>query len=790
MGAGRKTHTVIMGEKEKEKEKEKSTQFHTSAITARNLRDSDLAGVIFGCKNGTYEECLNKQLFGLPAPHFSYVRKIKPGLPLFLFNYSDRKLHGIFEALSQGQMNINSNAWTQDGDASDYNNIYGTPFPAQVKIRIRMHCRPLQEDEFKPIIVNNYYEPRLFWFELDSAQTKKLISMFSSSQVTPLLKNITSFNASVKPSSASIATKHQGSGAQKPAWAHPKSWKGLFEDNTNNNSDQQNNLHIESESSNPSAAPENWISLFKDNTTSNSRPNPETNLHIDQPNVESWESLYCSDDSRPVPEAEVFHAPFITQVTTCSHPQSSSYDTSCVGASHSEAVSSGMNLSYSDKSTKECSASWTLPGLDAKKKLESLEEKSIHEEDHLRLNSGHECLFPAMPKAKIPTFDHLHHPEAAMASTVDSSMVHSTLAKFFTEVEWLKSSQVKQAQKIHSLEFDLVESRKEIQQLKDQFKKLKSGIPSKLGGAEHPEASQFDLIDESHSTAGDFIYLVGGFDGSCWLSNLDLYSSSDDTLNTLASTTPARKYASATKINKDLYIVGGLEAGDRDRWLDTVESYNLETKQWTSRPPIKTKKGNLGLLSSRDRILAAGGGNSYEFFSDVEMLDMNAGKWIPFPSMLHKRSALAVVEVNGIFYVSGGCDEKDYLKSVERYDPRERWWTGLESMSTERACHSLVVLGEKLYAVGGFTGITMIPTVEMYEPRTDSWMVGESMHSPRGYFGTAVVRENLYVIGGLKNVGPMEVADTVESYMENGQWRQETNWKAIGKRSFFSAVVM
>lgn len=53
------------------------------------------------------------------------MKNIRPGLPLFLFNYSDRKLHGVFEAASTGGLNINPNGWTEDG--SDY-----TPFAAQV----------------------------------------------------------------------------------------------------------------------------------------------------------------------------------------------------------------------------------------------------------------------------------------------------------------------------------------------------------------------------------------------------------------------------------------------------------------------------------------------------------------------------------------------------------------------------------------------------------------------------------------------------------------------------------
>ena len=54
-----------------------------------------------------------------------YVKKIEPGLPLFLYNYSDKTLLGIFEAASSGQMNIDPYAWTLEGSQR-------TPYPAQV----------------------------------------------------------------------------------------------------------------------------------------------------------------------------------------------------------------------------------------------------------------------------------------------------------------------------------------------------------------------------------------------------------------------------------------------------------------------------------------------------------------------------------------------------------------------------------------------------------------------------------------------------------------------------------
>ncbi|KAJ0979280.1 hypothetical protein J5N97_014754 [Dioscorea zingiberensis] len=161
-----------------------SVKDSNSSVTARNLPKNDLGGVIFGCKHDTMMECLSKQLFGLPSSHFSYVRKIEHGLPLFLFNYSDRKMHGIYEAASCGQMNIDPYAWT-DGGAER------TSFPAQVQICIRMQCQPLAENQFKKVIKDNYYNQVRFWFELDHSQTEDLIALFrpscSPTSVLPFL---------------------------------------------------------------------------------------------------------------------------------------------------------------------------------------------------------------------------------------------------------------------------------------------------------------------------------------------------------------------------------------------------------------------------------------------------------------------------------------------------------------------------------------------------------------------------------------------------------------------------
>ncbi|KAK1428014.1 hypothetical protein QVD17_16832 [Tagetes erecta] len=151
-------------------------EFNHSWPSNRNLGKSQLGGVIFGATNTTINECFLKQLFGLPKEHLEYVEKIDPGLPLFLLNYDDRKLHGVFEAASHGQRDIDPYAWTCEGKQK-------TPFAAQVQIRVKTARQPLTENLFKPIIQDNYFTPVRFWFELDHSQTSRLLCLFSSQPV-------------------------------------------------------------------------------------------------------------------------------------------------------------------------------------------------------------------------------------------------------------------------------------------------------------------------------------------------------------------------------------------------------------------------------------------------------------------------------------------------------------------------------------------------------------------------------------------------------------------------------
>lgn len=144
----------------------------------------------------------------------------------------------------------------------------------KVRFRVQKDCRPLHEDEFRPIIADNYYEKSLFWFELDRRQTRRLVDMFLStvsSNIAPTLHNtakwnrclegITSSSSNKAIAGAKHAISEDISGNQHKmdkgpvTWASPppvpqRSWRSLFKnaaasDSTNKEAKLKNTLNAQ-----------------------------------------------------------------------------------------------------------------------------------------------------------------------------------------------------------------------------------------------------------------------------------------------------------------------------------------------------------------------------------------------------------------------------------------------------------------------------------------------------------------------------------------------------------------
>ncbi|KAI3684399.1 hypothetical protein L6452_33622 [Arctium lappa] len=124
----------------------------------------EFSGFIFMCNGKTKPECYVNRVFGLPSGKKEVVEKIKPGMKLFLFDFDVKLLYGVYEASSNGAMNLEPAA-------------FGERFPAQVKFRIYKDCLPLHFNSFRTAIKDNIQGSK-FSPELNGQQVRNLLLLF------------------------------------------------------------------------------------------------------------------------------------------------------------------------------------------------------------------------------------------------------------------------------------------------------------------------------------------------------------------------------------------------------------------------------------------------------------------------------------------------------------------------------------------------------------------------------------------------------------------------------------
>ncbi|XP_035816052.1 uncharacterized protein [Zea mays] len=658
-----------------------------AGIHTRNLPVKQLGGMIFGCKPDTIEECFKKQLFGLPAVHYSYVKNVKPGMPLFLFNYIDRRLHGIFEAASLGQMSIDPYAWSNE-------DLLKTPFPAQVRICIRTRYPPMLESRYKTVLGANYYDRHLFYFELDHTQTEALISLF---KLLPLVNN----QVPAAPRERSIAVSLPPTKRKAPVLPDPKKVK--------ENSKDINPFSVLSNASD--GAQENWVDFDSDveNASINENSHSDTDEKEFEEPVSDWEDL---DDN-------ALQYQFSPYSNSDEVSQNSSYKTVCQEVELAECIPPVVNPASEEKLTMlvhnehkaavcigkiESEVNSIMDGVGLQperhtilkklKELFSMRQQGVSSQDCVE-SSPDQCV-PEETLSCDPLDVTVEDKTSFQEHLGEFDELRQIIADLSKRAEALEKKQKGSDQDLLFLREVVKDSGRKVQQLEYLVDELQFRFDSSLS-----------LPGSMHNTlAKPSIFLIGGYNGVTWLSSLDSFSPEKDTMVGLTPMSFARSYASAAALDGHIFAFGG--GGGKSSWYNTV---------------AKHLKG-------------------------LNSLDTNM---LPYSQYMLQRFALAVAELNGTIYATGGYDGSMYLQSAERYDQREGVWVRLRSMNTKRGCHALTVLGESLYAMGGYNGDKMVSSVEIFDPRLNAWRMGDPMSAPRGYAAAVTLDGSAYLIGGLES---------------------------------------
>ncbi|GJN35935.1 hypothetical protein PR202_gb24751 [Eleusine coracana subsp. coracana] len=558
-------------------------------VQIRNLRENQLGAVIFGCKHETIEECFAKQLFGLPPMHYSYVKNVKTGMPLFLFNYSDRKLHGIFEAVSPGRLSIDPYAWNDDGSLK-------TPFPAQVRICTRTKYPPLWENQYKSVLSDNYYTQYYFYFELDHSQTKALMSLFKS--VAPgNLKQVPAANPKQVPAVStkrSLVTSLPSTKKKASAAPDPKKVKS--------NSKNTNPFSILSNAN--IVVPDSWADSDKDSSNNTDDEKESGEL------VSDWEDL---DDnvlqsqfgSHSNPDLDIQNSSYNTidqrmDLVECDHPavnpvngERDTHGQSMLVNSHNE--QSGLVDVDVVESNFHSNPSIVGPQPEKLTILNKLKELSfLREQAALHSQSNSDQCVPE---------------ETQVNANVSSDSFGASMDK--------KTS----LQECHGIA-------KLLQIIADLTKRTEA----------LEKKQRFAL---AAAELNGVIYAAGGYNGSSYLQSAERYDPREGLWGRLPSMNARRGCHALTVLGEELYAIGGF---DGERMLSSVEIYDPRLNVWRMGDPMTAPRGYAAAVNMDNSLFLIGGLRSnVQILDTVEVYSTSSGWSVLGFSSIGKRSFASAV---------------------------------------------------------------------------------------------------------------------------------------------------
>ncbi|KAK1296135.1 hypothetical protein QJS10_CPB15g01627 [Acorus calamus] len=618
----------------------------------------------------------------LPAPHISYVSNIRIGLPLFLFNYSDRKLHGIFEAASSGQMDIDSYGWTGDGAEM-------TPYPAQVRFCISMHCHPLTESQFRHVIVNNYYSPSHFWFELDHAQAEGLKALFVPVQ-TWLDKNPYSQPNAYKPIGIDA-----GAGNTKSV---PKTVRNDVYDKRKQNVQPlstwkpiETNMSFISENKFDKLGKDTEDKAISSQTSSVSPGDDEPSLTI---------SDMDSPDSN----------------NTMGHTDSNT-DVFCSGLTNHTPYLNGEDQ---DKPhyVEELVENDVNVILD---KLKNLAENLIS--DTLLANST-------------------HHPDPTKLDQVLKEFRALTL-KQYEENKALQEKQVhmeKEAQRLknrikyleYKIDLSLTHVDESQNELIIKLKLMPEDYIYLVGGVDDTTwlsavdsyAPSLDMLTSlrpmcsarayaSAVALNGSLYVFGGNDGALCYKTVECYDPKKNEWTSCSPLVCERSSLAGVSLHDKIFAVGG---GYMSEFLSDVEMFDPALNRWINMQPMYQKRLAPAAAELNDILYVAGGYDGIDYLKSAERYDPREAFWMKLPNMNSRRGCHSLVVLNEKLYALGGNDGANLLSSIEMFDPHMNKWMMVEPMNKTRVYAGAVVLGGSIYVMGGETiDGDILDTAECYK---------------------------------------------------------------------------
>ncbi len=277
-----------------------------------------------------------------------------------------------------------------------------------------------------------------------------------------------------------------------------------------------------------------------------------------------------------------------------------------------------------------------------------------------------------------------------------------------------------------------------------------------------------------------YLYVVGGDDGYSYLNDVQVAPiTADGTLGVFAAPTylpTARSYHTSVAFNGFLYVVGGYDGSTLLSDVQVAYIFADGTLgEFAATTSIPTARQNHASVALDGFLYVIGGVGNDESLSDVQVAPINEngtlGAFATATSIPTARYNHESVAYNGYLYVIGGFGGGGYLSDVQvapiaqvapiTANGNLGAFAATTSFATERYFHTSVAYNAYLYVIGGANSSGDLSDVEVAHINANGTVGAFSATTslPTARFGHTSVAHNgyLYVIGG--NRGGFRLGD-------------------------------
>jgi hypothetical protein len=325
----------------------------------------------------------------------------------------------------------------------------------------------------------------------------------------------------------------------------------------------------------------------------------------------------------------------------------------------------------------------------------------------------------------------------------------------------------------------LVRSSERCKELVEDAKKFHETVTDRVG----QRRRSMQCLPRPSTVAKEVMVLIGGLN-TYMLQSIEMYEPMKDKWCFLPDIPQSISWFSATALQNNIYVTGGIVDG---HIVSTVWVFDSSNRTWAEGSPMLNTRARHASACLDDKLYIIGGINLVEKIISVESIecyDLKTNQWTfagqcPFPRKLSH-----VVPFNSTLVELGGLQGDVKVKTIESYlctdtsirysgeqfilsdaiqfsqivvldniffiiwedskmvislNPEKRTFRRLPDMQYPHIHSGAVVLNDKIYVSGGLIDSKPSRIIEVYDPELDQWSIGKSMKNARACHGAVTI---------------------------------------------------